>query len=280
MIEEDQPRGTPGEPDRRDALRRLAELPPGPPHPCPYLPGREASYSAFAARSLDPDLYHELMDRGFRRSGIMFYKPVCDGCRECVPIRVPTALFTPTKSQRRVLRKNADVAVSAGEPDFTDEKATLYAKYLRLHHGRDEPGSASSLRDFLYESPVATLEFEYRLPSEPASDGAAEGVTGRLIGVGICDVSARSLSSVYFYYDPEEGRRSPGTHSAMAEIAFARSHGIPYYYLGFFVRGCPTMNYKNRFGPYELLSQDGRWERVEDGAEAGATTEDGPTGDT
>lgn len=229
-----------------DPLALLLQLPRGPARPCPYLPGRTTVNIAFLADALDPDLYHALMDRRFRRSGRLFYRPECPGCRECVPIRVPTASFEPTKSQRRSARRNPDLLVAAAPPRFTPEKQDLYVRYVRGQHGTDEDGDG--LQDFLYDSPVDTLEFEYR-----TSDG-------RLVGVGICDVCGSSLSSVYFYFDPDEARRGLGTFSALFEIQWARERGIPYYYLGFYIRGCGRMNYKARFRPCELLDPaTGRW---------------------
>jgi len=107
---------------------------------------------------------------------------------------------------------------------------------------------------FLYESPVETIECCYR------------DAGGRLLAVGICDVCSRSLSSVYFYFDPDEKRRGLGTYGALYEIELARRTGIPWYYLGYWVQGCGAMEYKSRFRPYELLGTDGVWrpERTKD----------------
>ena len=165
----------------------------------------------------------------------------------CVPIRVPVATFRPGKSQRRCWRKNQDLVISIGRPEMTDEKVDLYRRYIAGWHGRTEDPSTDDLRQFLYESPVDTAEFTY---SDPA---------GRLLAVGICDVCDRSLSSVYFYFDPDHARRGLGTFGALAEIAHARGQSIPHYYLGYWVAGCGAMEYKTQFRPYELLGHDGVW---------------------
>ena len=237
-----------------------------PPHACPYLPGRTATLRAFSVGRLDPDLYHGFMDAGFRRSGRMVYQPVCDGCRRCVPIRVPTDRFRPDKTQRRCVRRNADLTVTPGPPTLTDEKLELYRRYVSQWH--DKPGGdadadadtdavngRASLEAFLYASPVATKEFAYR-------DG-----DGRLLAVGIADVCRRSVSSVYFYFDPDHRGRSLGTFGACHEIAWAAAAGIPHYYLGYWVSGCRKMAYKANFRPYELLGPDAAW-RSPAGAEA------------
>ncbi len=234
---------------------RLSVLPP---NPCPYLPDRLATLRAFGAGQLGAETYHAFMDAGFRRSGRMVYQPVCDGCRACVPIRVPVARFEPDKTQRRCGRRNADLAVAASPPEATDEKYNLYRRYVTQWHdhsgdgggeagGESDDAGRASFESFLYASPVSTLEFTYRGPG------------GRLLAVGIADVCAQSFSSVYFYFDPDHRGRSLGTFGATYEIGWARRQGIPYYYLGYWVGGCRKMAYKSNFHPYELLGSDGEW---------------------
>jgi arginine-tRNA-protein transferase len=230
-----------------------------PAHDCPYLPGRVAQMRGFRCKEVAGEVYHDFMDRGFRRSGDFFYQPVCPGCRECRPLRVPTATFTPSKSQRRVRRRNADVSVTVTpDPRPRDEAFELYFRYQRDHHGVTESTqeSAEKFAEFLYTNAVDTLEFAYR-------DRA-----GRLIGVGIADFCPQSLSSVYFFFDPDQRRRSLGVFGALWEIDFARSGGIPYYYLGYWIRGCARMRYKADFAPHELLDPDGAWRGSADACDA------------
>ncbi len=133
-----------------------------------------------------------------------------------------------------------------GAPRFTREKYRLYCSYLEARHNSSSCDSASGLKGSLYSSPVQTLEFEYTLD-------------GKLIAAGLADICSRSLSSVYVYYDPDLSSRSLGTFSALQEIFLARNYGIPYYYLGFWVSDCGSMNYKSRYKPYEVLSEDFQW---------------------
>lgn len=221
----------------------------GAPHPCPYLPQREAREEVFRTADLHPELYHDFMDIGFRRSGDYFYRPACSECRECQPIRVPSDEFVLTKSQRRVRNKNQDLAMTVCPPTLTEEKYRMYTKYQTLQHGAYTQTSRKELAATLYSSPVQTLEIEYRLD-------------GRLVAVSIADLSSRSLSSVYVYYDPDLSSRSLGTFTALYEILYCRKRGIPYYYLGFYVSDCPSMNYKARFGPHETLGTDLSWNRT------------------
>jgi arginyl-tRNA--protein-N-Asp/Glu arginylyltransferase len=220
-----------------------------PAHDCSYLPGRPAVHRGFMTDRLPGDVYHRFMDAGFRRSGRVFYQPICQGCRECVPIRVPTDRFIPSKSQRRVVRRNADLTITTGPAVATDENYDLYRRYQSARHDR-EPGEdgPDAFRSFLYDSPVDTVEFQYRIAD------------GRLIAVGITDVCRLSLSSVYFYFDPAESGRSLGTFGVVTEIEWARTRGVPAYYLGYFVKSCAKMKYKSNFQPFALLNLQGKWQ--------------------
>lgn len=220
-----------------------------PEHECPYLPGRTAQTRAFSAPVFPAELYHRFMDCGFRRAGCIFYQPACPDCRACQPLRVPVDRFAPSKSQRRCRRRNADLTIAKGSPEPTREKFALYHRYVTSRHkgpmGDDDPETFES---FLYRSPVDSVEMCYR-------DSA-----GNLLAVGICDVCSLSLSSVYFYFDPAESWRGLGTFGALMEIELAAELGIPHYYLGFWIYGCRTMQYKSSFRPCELLQPDGTWQ--------------------
>jgi arginine-tRNA-protein transferase len=227
---------------------RLSVLPE---RPCPYLPARTAMDRAIWADSMPAELYEQFMNRGFRRSGRLLYQPLCPGCRECKPIRLAVRDFAPSKSQRRSWRRNLDLKVSMTAPHLTDEKFELYRRYVRQWHQRQDVDDSAGLKSFLYDSPLqTTVEFEYRDPRS------------RLIGVGICDQCPAVLSSVYFYFDPRHAARSLGTFSAMYEISFARQLGLLHYYLGYYVAGCRTMEYKRNFTPCEILCPDGLWRRL------------------
>ncbi|MFT3787077.1 MAG: arginyltransferase [Tepidisphaeraceae bacterium] len=223
-----------------------------PPSTCSYLPGRASQSRALLAASIPPDVYHDFMDAGFRRSGRMLYQPICVGCRECRAIRVPVDTFGPSKSQRRSMRRNADLIQTVGPPDLTPEKFDLYRRYVLQWHRHEHEPTMQELEEFLFDSPITpggTIEICHRDP------------TGKLLGVGICDLSVESLSSVYFFFDPDEAGRGIGTFSALHEIEFARTLGVPHYYLGYYVAACETMAYKANFEPYELLGMDGQWRR-------------------
>lgn len=214
--------------------------------PCPYLPGQDATFR-FGNGLLASGHYEQLLEWGYRRNGAYVYRPVCRSCQECWVLRVPTATFKMTKSQRRVWNKGCkSFGVAVGSCQFSAEKADVYARYLAHQHGGDlEPVTEERYSTFLVESCLhhETLEIQYR-------------VEGRLAGVGIVDRLRHSLSTVYFYFDPDFAELSPGTWSALFEIQLAKTWGLEHYYLGYFIPRCGAMNYKARFQPCELKQPD------------------------
>lgn len=222
------------------------------PHECSYLPGRECTVQGAAVGRADPEAYEAMLDAGFRRSGRVVYQPVCVGCRECVPMRMDVGSFVPSKSQRRVWRRNEDLAVDVGELELTKEKVELYSAYLTGQHAKEVNSAevAEDLEGFLYQSPVATAEVTYR-------DRA-----GKLLAVGIIDVTPEVLSSVYFFWDPAAARRSLGIYGVLREMEIAKQAGKRWYHLGYWVKGSNTMDYKASVGDHELLGTDGVWRQV------------------
>lgn len=236
-----------------EVLRHIV-WPVSPNHECPYLPDRTAHEEIFLADEMVAADYQFLMGLGWRRSGRLFYRCRCPGCRECVPIRLRPDSFVPSRSQRRVWRRNQDLDVSVGRPVVTDEKHDIYARYLRERHDGTMSEGREEMEQFLYTSPVDTMEICFRRQ-------------GRLLGVGIADVSSSALSTVYFYFDPDERRRGLGMFSILWEIDLARRNGLDHYYLGYLIGDLPSMSYKADFRPHELLDADGEWRMVADGDE-------------
>lgn len=225
----------------RDSLCHLS-----PEHRCPYLPGRSARHEAYYVQGLDGALYERMLAQGFRRSGRIVYRPRCRDCTECRQVRVPVDRFVPSKSMKRVSRINSDVQVGVSTPSHSDEKFEMYCRYLEAQHDQSMERSRESFREFLYESPMATLEFSYFM-------------NDRLAAVSILDQVPEGLSSVYMYFDPDFARRSLGVFSIIHEIEYCRTHALPYYYLGFYIAECPKMAYKARYRPNEVLAAPGHW---------------------
>ncbi len=196
---------------------------------------------------------------GFRRSQGVAYRPSCAGCTACVSVRVVTNEFMPNTTQRKLLRRNGDVEVTACKAWATDEQFQLLRRYLGTRHpgggmaGMDEDDYA----DMIEHSPVNSVIVEYREPS-------ADGARGRLIGACLTDRQADGLSMVYsFFAADEESRPGFGNFIIMDHLIRAREAGLPYVYLGYWVKGSPRMEYKTRYRPLEVLGPAG-WRRLED----------------
>ncbi len=209
---------------------------------CPYLPDREMEAVAFRAARLPPVLYDALLLRGFRRSGDVFYRPQCEGCQACTPLRLRVGELRPSRSQRRVWRRNASVKVALAPLVLDDEIYDIYVRYMDFQHPGSPQGSErEELERFLFTSSVDSLAVHFRLD-------------GQLFAVSVVDICpGRSLSSVYHFFAPAQAHRSPGVLSVLWENALAQRMNIPYYYLGYWVPGAPTMDYKARYGPHEIL---------------------------
>jgi arginine-tRNA-protein transferase len=216
--------------------------------PCVYLKDRTWALAMRPAPRSDA-AYRALLEAHHRRSGWTVYRPVCEGCTACQPLRVPVATFQPSRSQRRALRRNADVTLEVGPLQPTLEKVRLHDAFVAARFPGKEDGGFGTVEQYALafgSSPVTTREMRYR-------------VGGRLIGLGIVDLLPDVVSSVYFFFDPGEARRSLGVYSALREVDLARETGRRFVYLGYYIEACREMRYKARFRPCEVLTQAGEW---------------------
>ena len=232
------------------------------PQPCPYLPGRrERKVFTHLSEGKAPAVIDHLLRTGFRRSQNIAYTPYCDGCSACVSVRVLVGEFAPNRTMRRTLERNHDIVVRRLPARPTEEQYTLFRDYIALRHG--EGGmSDMSLLDFnmmVQDSLVETEVTEYR--RRQPGGLSSEFHKWPLVGVCLTDRLSDGLSLVYSFYDPEDAGRSLGTHIILEQIEHARRLGLPYAYLGYWIKGSRKMDYKTRFQPQEHLTQGG-WVRV------------------
>ena len=224
-----------------------------PPETCVYLPDRRTTLSVVSPLAPDERALDVLLARGHRRSGSMFYVPVCSGCRECVPLRVPIDSFAPSRGQRRIERKTGPaVAVRVEEPVFRRDCFELYLRHARHVSDRAPVCDEENYRLFLVDSGVPSVHVLYH-----------DVGSGDLLGFGVLDVGREAASSVYFCWEPSAAALSLGTYSVLWEIAWCRARSIRYYYLGYRVGGCRSMAYKARFRPHERMDwKTGTWEET------------------
>lgn len=221
--------------------------------PCPYLPGRYERKVVTLLAGDDPDgLHNALSLAGFRRSQDLAYRPACEGCAACVPVRIKVSEFLLSRSQRRVLQRNPMISVKTNTPTATREHFELFRRYVQARHlgGGMADMNFANYRAMIEDTPVQTLLTEFR-------------ERGRLLAVCLSDRMEDGFSLVYSFFEPTLTQRSLGTYVILWHIGRAKELGLPHVYLGYWISGSAKMDYKADFKPIEMLVNDG-WRRQPD----------------
>ncbi|MEN3930622.1 arginyltransferase [Microvirga sp. W0021] len=229
---------------------------------CPYLPGQlERKIFTDIVGEQATELNDLLAHSGFRRSQLIAYRPACETCSACTSTRIVVDQFKPSSNMKRVRSHNQDLIGMVVPNKYTSEQYALFKRYLEARHrdGGMVEMSVLDYRSMIEESTIETFLIEYRIKD---ADSAFTGrSSGELVAVALTDKLSDGFSMVYSFFDPDANSRSLGTHIILDHIERSQKSGLPYLYLGYWVEGSRKMDYKRRYQPQELLTQNG-WERV------------------
>lgn len=212
---------------------------------CSYLPQETMQLEVCYLFQLDQADYAQLLSEGWRRQGISFFRPTCPACLKCQSLRVVVDQFKRSKSQRRIWRKNSDVRIEIGKPTFSARHLEIFDEYhrdMQQRRGWDYHRIDAEMYIELFLSGSFEFAREFRYYRHDT-----------LVGVGLVDVTDQCSSSVYFYHDPAWRPLGPGVYSMLAELQNADQLGLTHHFLGYWIAECPSMAYKARYRPHEVL---------------------------
>ena len=186
-----------------------------------------------------------LIERGWRRFGHMFFRPVCSECTACESFKIDVKNYEFSKSERRVLRKNIETKIVIQRPQLSSTHLELFEKYhSHMRDKRDWKHEKTDPKHYYASFVFGHEEFGYEV---------LYFIEDKLVGVDLIDILPNGISSIYFYYDPDFEKHSLGTFSMLKQIQKAKESDLAWIYLGYYVKGCQSLEYKNRYKPYHVL---------------------------
>jgi len=224
---------------------------------CAYLPDAKQTTHYKIIDNCSRKHCEELINRGWRRFGSMFFRPICQECDKCESFKIDVKNFEFSKSQRRILRKNRDIKIYIQTPEVTTQHLELFEKYhLHMKDKRDWSHEATDAKHYYASFVYGHGDFGYEILYFDED---------KLIGVDLVDILDNGISSIYFYYDPNYAQNSLGTYSMLQQIQLAKNSNLEWIYMGYYVKGCQSLEYKSRYTPYQVLQgrpqdyQEAQW---------------------
>ncbi len=210
------------------------------PFQCGYFKDRKSLFEEYLLEDISEVEFEDLLAHGMRHFGEYYFRPRCNHCYDCVPIRLRPDDYIMTRSQKRSIRSCSQVEIRLGRPNFSEEKFKLYLDHKkRFQSLQDDVEDQENFRLSFYAKTPFGMEFEYFLE-------------GKLIGVGLADVTRKTFSAIYTFYSMKHTQLSLGTYSIVKQIQFCQSRGIPYFYMGYFIANNKSLVYKANFRPNEV----------------------------
>ncbi|MBB65789.1 MAG: arginyltransferase [Waddliaceae bacterium] len=220
-------------------------------HSCSYLDNLRACFEEYLIQEITNEERAILIERGYRSFGSYFFRPLCNGCHRCVPIRVPVLKFEMSKSQKKLIRKGKEIRVEVAKPVYSEEKWDIYLDHSRRFPQKEDLPNKDNFIFSFYNPRVSALEFSYYLDDH-------------LIAVGITHEGTDFLSSVYFTYRLDYASYSLGSFSTLQEIFYCKNNDLRYLYLGYYIRDNHFMSYKSKFRPNQVLLSEQKWVDFQD----------------
>jgi len=216
------------------------------PFQCGYFKDRKSLFEEYLLEDISEIEFEYLLGHGMRHFGDYFFRPRCQNCHLCIPVRVRTEEFKPTRSQKRSLKACKSIETRIASPRYSSEKFQLYLEHKeRFQPLKDDVEDEQNFRLSFYVNTSYGIEFEYYL-------------NGKLVGIALGDYTGNTFSAIYTFYNAPDPKLSLGTFSILKQLEFSKLHGIRHFYLGYYIANNQSLSYKSNFRPNEVYV-DNKW---------------------